>query len=161
MLLRFWDAHTIFLKLNSPPPRTVAMLLSLPRRRSLRRSAELKEDAFAAFADEPSRPASTREPAVAEAESEEQPRSRGPASKRADKLRGEGSTPKRAREAIELGLDKFQQKQYQAAIDLFQLSLEVSTGALLCGGHGTPCCCCFSSPPLPCTPPFRSSRAAA
>lgn len=46
---------------------------------------------------------------------------RGPAAQRADKLRGESATPRRAREAIDLGLKKYQSGEYQAALDLFQV----------------------------------------
>jgi hypothetical protein len=140
----------------------------------MRRSVELKEDAFAAFVDEPAQPAASRiqEPAAVEAEEEAQPRSRGPASKRAGKLREEGGTPKRAREAIELGLEKFQQKKYQEAIDLFQLSLEVSAHWLApggCDGSGPArpaascprACRCPSPARRRCAPLLYSSLAAA
>ncbi|KAI7841388.1 hypothetical protein COHA_005006 [Chlorella ohadii] len=60
-----------------------------------------------------------------EGEAAPQQGERGPASQRADKLRGESDTPRRAREAIDLGLKKYQAGEFQAALDLFQLSLEL------------------------------------
>ena len=94
------------------------------------------DDALAAFSDDPA-PSSSKPAAAAAAvaappappavqqQEQQQQQERGPASKRADKLRSGDSTPQRAREAIDLGLEKFQAQDYRAAIDLFQLALEV------------------------------------
>jgi hypothetical protein len=102
---------------------------------------ELKEDAFAAFADEEAVAAAAvamttavpakegQQDAQQTPQERQRDQARGPASKRADKLRGEAGTPKRAREAINLGLQRFQERQYAAAIDLFQLALEVGPSA--------------------------------
>lgn len=98
---------------------------------------ELKEEAFAAFADDTPSSSSAAQAGAAsprqqqgrqqEQATEAAPRrgERGPASKRADKLRGEQDTPQRAREAIDRGLQLFSTGQYREAIDMFQLSLEV------------------------------------
>ena len=91
----------------------------------------MKEEAFTAFGDdsEPSSSSSSSSKAalaVAEPAQRQQPqRGSGPASARADKLRSEAGTPQRAREAIDAGLQKFAAGEYQTAVDLFQLSLEV------------------------------------
>ncbi|PSC71097.1 Tetratricopeptide-like helical [Micractinium conductrix] len=96
-----------------------------------RKTAELKEEAFTAFGDdsEPSSSSSSSSKAalaVAEPAQRQQPqRGSGPASARADKLRSEAGTPQRAREAIDAGLQKFAAGEYQTAVDLFQLSLEL------------------------------------
>ncbi|KAL4420136.1 hypothetical protein ABPG77_010352 [Micractinium sp. CCAP 211/92] len=102
-----------------------------------RKNVELKEEAFAAFADDApsSSSSSSSSPAQSGAASAQQqqegaeaaPRrgARGPASQRADKLRSEADTPQRAREAIDRGLQLFGAGQYREAIDMFQLSLEL------------------------------------
>ena len=93
--------------------------------------AELNTDALmAAFSDDEPQAQSSGSKAAAppkqqeqqaEGEAAPQEQQRGPASKRADKLRGEADTPRRAREAIDLGLQRYQERQYQAALDLFQV----------------------------------------
>lgn len=102
-----------------------------------RKNVELKEEAFAAFADDTPSSSSAAQAGAAsprqqqgrqqEQATEAAPRrgERGPASKRADKLRGEEDTPQRAREAIDRGLQLFSTGQYREAIDMFQLSLEL------------------------------------
>lgn len=109
---------------------------------ALFRNVELKEEAFAAFADDAPSSSSSSSPAQSGAASAQQqqegaeaaPRrgARGPASQRADKLRSEADTPQRAREAIDRGLQLFGAGQYREAIDMFQLSLEV-------GARSAPC----------------------
>ncbi|KAL4458694.1 hypothetical protein ABPG75_013559 [Micractinium tetrahymenae] len=99
-----------------------------------RKTVELKDDAFAAFADETpgsSSPAQATAAPTQQKQQEQAPEAapwrgeRGPASKRADKLRAEADTPQRAREAIDRGLQLFNGGQYREAIDMFQLSLEL------------------------------------
>lgn len=72
-----------------------------------------------------------------EGEAAPQQGERGPASQRADKLRGESDTPRRAREAIDLGLKKYQAGEFQAALDLFQVCAVAETRCALreCLGH--------------------------
>ena len=117
------------------------------------------EDALAAFSDEPA-PSSSKAAAAAAAvvaappppsatqQQQEQQQERGPASKRADKLRGGDSTPQRARQAIDLGLEKFQAQEYRAAIDLFQLALEVGWWVGWLGLWGV-CCMRIDGAPTP------------
>lgn len=100
-----------------------------------RKAVDLKEEAFAAFADDAPSSSSPAQAGAASAAQQQQGRQqgeaaprqgeRGPASKRADKLRGEADTPQRAREAIDRGLQLFSAGQYREAIDMFQLSLEL------------------------------------
>ena len=98
------------------------------------------EDALAAFSDNPS-PSSSKAAAAAAVAAppsaqQQQEQERGPASKRAAKLLSGERTPQRAREAIDMGLEKFQASDYRAAIDLFQLALEVGSAAC-CPGRTT------------------------
>lgn len=107
---------------------------------------DLKEEAFAAFADDAPSSSSPAQAGAASAAQQQQGRQqgeaaprqgeRGPASKRADKLRGEADTPQRAREAIDRGLQLFSAGQYREAIDMFQLSLEVRACATPCMQRG-------------------------
>lgn len=117
-----------------PPPAAAAH-----RRAPLfrRRSVDLDADKLlAAFADdEPQqqskqqkqkqqkggKAAAAQQQQAGEAEAAPQQGERGPASKRADKLRTEADTPRRAKEAIDQGLKKYAAKEYQAALDLFQV----------------------------------------
>ncbi|KAI3436014.1 hypothetical protein D9Q98_002071 [Chlorella vulgaris] len=103
-----------------------------------RKNLEVSADALAAFADGPAAPASSSSKTGAATTQQQQQegvdagqQQRGPAGQRADKLKGDSSAPKRAREAIDQGLQKFQAKDYRAAIDLFQLALELPGSGLM------------------------------